>query len=124
MGGQKAEMNSHLSVTLDLMRGLWVAELPDWQKGRAIGCLLEQLVRSRPDDWKAVLYLIDTQLGNLVARGDPLSRRARAYLADWIRGHFYDLEGIRSFANVATELRAQRLPKPARKLRRTRKHSD
>ena len=41
------------------MRAIWLAELPHWEKGRAIGRLLEQLVRSRPDDWKALLHLLD-----------------------------------------------------------------
>lgn len=118
MGGHKAEMRSHLGVTLEMVRAIWLAELPDWQKGRAIGRLLEQLVRSRPDDWKAVLHLLDAELGKTAGRGDRLARRARAYLGDWINGHFYDLEDIRSFEKVVTEIRTGR---PMRKAKRPRR---
>jgi hypothetical protein len=116
MGGRKAEMRSHIGVTLDMMRAIWVAKLPDWQKGRAIGRLLEQLVRSRPDDWKAVLHLLDAELGKMMmSRGDQLARRAYDYLGDWTTGHFFNLEDIRSFEKVITDIRTKRPMRTARK---------
>jgi hypothetical protein len=115
MGGRKTEMRSHLGVTLDMMRAVWLADLAEWQKGRAIGKLLEQLARSRPEDWKAVLHFLDADLGKMEARGDVLARRARAYLSDWIAGHFYNLEEIRSLEKVLTEIRTARPLKAVKK---------
>jgi hypothetical protein len=34
-----------------------------------------------------------------------VARLARDYLVDWIKGHFYDLEKIRPYETVLTELR-------------------
>jgi CBS domain-containing protein len=117
MGGRKAEMRSHLGVTLDLMRTIWLTALPDWERGRAIGRLLDQLARSRPNDWKAVLHLIDANLGELAAEGDILAGRGRDYLTGWIIGHFHDLDAIRSYEKIITEIRT------ARPLRRARKRN-
>jgi len=115
MGGRKAEMRSHLGVTLDLMRTIWLTTLPDWEQGRAIGRLLDQLARSRPDDWKAVLHLVDAKLGELAAHGDVLAGRGRDYLAGWIRGHFHNLDEIRSYEKIITEIRTGRPLRSARK---------
>ncbi len=115
MGGRKAEMRSHLVVTLEMMRAIWVAELPDWQKGRAIGRLLEQIVRSRPNDWKAALHFLDGELRNMASRGDQLARRAYDYLVDWIIGHFFDIADIRSLEKVTSETRTKRPMRTASK---------
>lgn len=115
MGGRNADMFSHIGVTLDMMRGVWLKELPDWQKGRAVGRLLEQLVRSRPNDWKAVLHVLDSELAKYVRRGDQLARRARDYLADWITGHFYDLGDIRSAERIKEKFVSKRTMKMARR---------
>lgn len=115
MGGRNAEMSSHIGATLDMMRGVWLIELPDWQKGRAVGRLVDQLVRSRPNDWKAVLHVLDAELKKHVRRGDQLAHRARNYLADWIVGHFYDLEEIRSAERIKETLVSKRTMKMARK---------
>ena len=117
MGGRNADMFSHISVTLDMMRGVWLTKLPDWQKGRAVGRLLEQLVRSRPNDWKAVLYVLDVELEKHIRRGDQLARRARNYFADWITGHFYDLAEIRSAERIKAALVSKRTMKMARQSR-------
>lgn len=108
MGGRKAEMRSHLGVTLDFMRGIWRTVLPESQKGRAIGCLLTQLVASRPTDWMAILHLLDAELREQAKRGDYLATRGHDYLVDWIKGHFYKLDDIRSRDKVVTEIRAAR----------------
>ena len=115
MGGRNADMISHIGVTLDMMRGVWLIQLPDWQKGRAVGRLLEQLVRSRPNDWKAVLHVLDAELARHVRRGDQLARRAGDYLAEWITGHFYDLEEIRSAERIKEKFVSKRTMKMARK---------
>lgn len=115
MGGRNAEMFSHIGVTLDMMRGVWLIKLPDWQKGRAVGRVVDQLVRSRPNDWKAVLHVLDAELEKYVRRGDQLARRARDYLADWIMGHFYDLEEIRSAERIKETVVSKRTMKMALK---------
>jgi len=117
MGGRNADMPSHIGVSIDMMRGAWTLKLPPWQRGRAVGRLLEQLVRSRPDDWKAVLHVIDAELAKHVRRGDHLARRARDYLAGWITGHFHDLAEIRSKERVLASVARPRRMKLAKKAR-------
>jgi tetratricopeptide (TPR) repeat protein len=108
MGGAKADMNAHIGVTIDLMHAIWSAPLPDWQRSRAIGRLLEQLTRSRPGDWKAVLHILDAELGKRAERGSSYADRGRDYLASWITGHFYDLDEIRSAERILAQARAKR----------------
>ncbi|MEZ5682641.1 MAG: hypothetical protein R3E14_15240, partial [Erythrobacter sp.] len=98
--------------------GVWLTKLPDWQKGRAVGRLLEQLVRSRPNDWKAVLHVLDAELAKHVRLGDQLACRARTYLSDWITGHFYDLAEIRSIERIKAAIISKRTNKLARKAER------
>lgn len=125
MGGDKADLRSHISVALELMREIWSTRLPDWQKGRAIGRLLERLVNSRPEDWKAILHVMDAELARL-AWNDALARRAHDYLVEWIGGHFYSLEEIRSRDKILNGLRSAgpmkmaRARKPKRRERRKR----
>lgn len=118
MGGRNAEMKSHLSVTLDFMQGIWWSSLPDWQKGRAIGRLLEQLMRSRPDDWKPMLHVIDAELAKPANRGDIVAGRARDYLTGWMLGHFLDVLEIRSGERI---FQALKLPKSVKRKRNRRK---
>lgn len=80
MGGRNADMPSHIGVSIDMMRGAWTLKLPPRQRGRAVGRLLEQLVLSRPDDWKAVLHVIDFELAKYARTGAHLPSRARDYL--------------------------------------------
>lgn len=114
MGGRNAEMQSDLNVMVEMMRGVWSTELPNWQQGRAIGRLIEQLIRSRPKDWKAMLHILDAELDWLGRHGDRLARLARDYLENWIVGHFYDLAEIRSAERVEEALAPKRRMRPAR----------
>lgn len=111
IGGLNAHMPSHIAVSVDTMRGVWRLNLPSWQQSRAISRLLAQLVRSRPDDWKAVLHIIDAELAKYARAGDHLAQWARDYLADWIKGHFYDLAEIRSKERVIESVKPQRRAK-------------
>lgn len=117
MGGRNADMPSHIGVSIDMMRGVWTLKLPSWQQGRAIGRLLEQLVRSRANDWKAVLHVVDAELAKHVRAGDSLARLARDYLEDWIRGHFFDVAEIRSRERVLESVAPRRRMKMAKKSR-------
>ncbi|MCP1203725.1 PIN domain-containing protein [Acetobacter oryzoeni] len=113
IGGLNAHMPSHIAISVDTMRGVWRLNLPSWQQSRAISRLLAQLVRSRSDDWKAVLHIIDAELAKYARAGDHLAQRARDYLADWIKGHFYDLAEIRSKERAIASV------KPRRRTKRT-----
>ncbi|AOH85767.1 hypothetical protein AWL63_19255 [Sphingomonas panacis] len=117
MGGRNADMPSHIGVSIDMMRGVWTLKLPAWQQGRAIGRLLDQLVRSRPNDWKAALHVVDIELAKHVRARDHLACRARDYLEDWIRGHFFDLGEIRSRERVTESVLRPRRMKMAKKSR-------
>lgn len=96
LGGRNAEMRSHLNVALGVMCNIWITPLPSWQHSRALGRLLEQLVDSRPRDWKSVLYALDNELGIEADFGSKRAKLARDYLIGWMAGHFYDVDGIRS----------------------------
>ncbi|MGD7070051.1 hypothetical protein [Acetobacter sp. AAB5] len=111
IGGLNAHMPSHIAVSVDTMRGVWRLNLPSWQQSRAISRLLAQLVRSRPDDWKAVLHIIDAELTRYAGAGDHLAQRARDYLAGWIKGHFYDLAEIQSKERIIASVKPQRRTK-------------
>lgn len=114
IGGRNAHMPAHIAVSVDTMRGAWRLNLPSWQQSRVIGRLLTQLVRSRPDDWKAVLHVVDAELAKYAHVGDHLSQRARDYLVDWIKGHFYNLTEIRSQERVIASIKPQRRRKRAK----------
>ena len=115
MGGSNADMPSHIGVSIHTMRGAWRLKLPAWQRGRAVGRLLERLVQSRPNDWKAVLHVLDAELAKLVHAGDPLAGYARDYLAEWVIGHFYDLDQIRSADRIKAQFASRRTLKMTRK---------
>jgi hypothetical protein len=69
----------------------------------------------------AVLHLLDVDLGEQAKRGDYLAARGHEYLVDWIKGHFYNLDDVRSRDKVATEIRAARrfaAANPSRRKRR------
>lgn len=121
LGGRKAEMRSHLNVTLDFIRGIWTTALPDWQKGMAIGCLLTQLTASRPADWIGVLHILESKLGQRAKQGDHLAERGHDYLVHWIKGHFYSLEDVRSRAGVVKEIRTMRPVKGVKLSKRKRR---
>ncbi|WP_019086277.1 tetratricopeptide repeat protein [Komagataeibacter europaeus] len=114
IGGRNAHMPSHIAVSIDTMRGVWKLNLPSWQQSRVIGSLLAQLVRSRPGDWKLVLHVIDAELAKRARVGDHLGQQTRDYLADWIKGHFYDLAEIRSQERVIASVEPRRRTKRAK----------
>ncbi|WP_375404239.1 hypothetical protein [uncultured Sphingomonas sp.] len=90
IGGPKAEIASHAAATAGFMTRIWGTELPSWRMGRGCGKLIEKLLRLRGEHWRQVLGLLDRLLAaervTATARGDL----ARAYLRDWVRGHFLD----------------------------------
>ncbi|OAJ69143.1 PIN domain-containing protein [Gluconobacter cerinus] len=117
IGGRNAHMPSHIDVSVETMRGVWRLNLPSWQQSRAIGRLLTQLVRSRPDDWKAVLHIIDAELAEHIRVGDYYAQWARDYMATWIKGHFYDLAEIRSEERATASVKSLPLTKKEKKSR-------
>ncbi|KXV23581.1 hypothetical protein AD942_01020 [Gluconobacter japonicus] len=117
IGGRNAHMPSHIAVSVDTMRGVWRLKLPSWQQSRVIGRLLVQLVRSRPDDWKTVLHVIDAELARHALAGDHFAQWARDYLEGWIKGHFYDLAEIRSQERVISSVKPRRRIKRAKMFR-------
>lgn len=107
IGGKKADIDSHLTVVFEFLCTIWSTALPHWQKGRACGQLLDKLLRGRAE-WKAVLHLLDRNLGIAIRRGIAGAIPARQYVTDWIRGHFYDLDEIRSAERLIADARAAR----------------
>lgn len=86
IGGQRAEMVSHCFVVADFMNRAWGSGVPSWRAGRAAGTLIARLISGR-EDWWDILSL----LGGMFSRAGGRGARpdlSRAYLRDWIRGHF------------------------------------
>lgn len=94
IGGPKAEMISHIETVKNFMLLVFHANLPDWQKGRAMGLLLNRLIKAR-SDWLAVLHILEGQLRELT-RHSYAAERAWLYMIDWLRGHFIDLALVRA----------------------------
>ncbi|WP_335660835.1 PIN domain-containing protein [Parasphingorhabdus sp.] len=109
IGGPKAEMISHIETVKNFMLLIWGTDLPDWQKGRAIGLIITRLIKERPD-WLAALHVLELQLRELTRRSYA-AEHACDYMIDWLRGHFIDL----------TLVRADPLAKPKKKHRKLKK---
>lgn len=84
IGCRNAEIRSHMNVVREVMRAVWSKPIPYWHKERAIGKLLDRLIRCR-SDWTEILEVLHFELHELRAW------RARDYLIGWSRGHFLGL---------------------------------
>ncbi|TSB05072.1 PIN domain-containing protein [Sphingorhabdus contaminans] len=88
IGGPKAEILSHVSVVADFMCRVWSSSVSSWRKGRACGKLIESLIRHRNEDWPGILALLERQITNVHVSVDMRPDHGKAYLNDWIDGHF------------------------------------
>lgn len=89
IGGPKAEIFSHVSAVADFMCRVWSCSTCSWRKGRACGRLIESLIRHRNEDWPGVLALLERQITNVHASVVMRPDQGKAYLNDWIDGHFF-----------------------------------
>jgi tetratricopeptide (TPR) repeat protein len=93
IGGPKAEPISHIEAVKGFALSIESAPLPEWQKGRAFGLMIERLIANRLD-WHPILFLLELQLRAL--RGNLHSATwAHNYLIAWLRGHFIDIDKVR-----------------------------
>ncbi|HSH82136.1 MAG TPA: hypothetical protein VLA19_26720, partial [Herpetosiphonaceae bacterium] len=86
IGGPRAEMISHCFAVADFMNQAWGSGVPSWKAGRAASGLIERLISKRADWWET-LELLDGMFGKVGGR-NTRPDLSRAYLRDWIRGHF------------------------------------
>ena len=86
IGGTRAEIVSHAYVVADFMNKSWACDLPSWRVGAAASVLIARLISKR-DDWWGTLELL---MGMFAQAGGPGARPdlSRAYLREWVRGHF------------------------------------
>jgi tetratricopeptide (TPR) repeat protein len=85
LGGAKADLASHLSVSFRAIRQFWSNEALPWTlRQAAVGRLMENLCRERPLDQVRVIIASFAQFSRRVI-GDPNFDR---YIYDWVRGHF------------------------------------
>ena len=94
IGGPKAEMNSHIETVKNFMLRVWNTDLPNWQKGRAMGLLLTRIITGRPD-WLAALHVLESQLRELT-RHTYAAENAWHYMIGWLCGHFVNLDLVRA----------------------------
>jgi cellulose synthase operon protein C len=87
IGGEAAEVQSHIKVTVEFIAKLWNTDLPYLRKAKATSIMLDRLVAML-----ARLGLTKTIYLRLVegSRHQPL---LRDHLIAWARGHFIDLNG-------------------------------
>ena len=86
IGTRNAEMQSHLTVVIAFLNGIWATR--DASPGRimkATGVLLERLIRFRQRDWASSLAIV----------ADGSVRGLREYIEQWMRGHFLNPEEVR-----------------------------
>jgi hypothetical protein len=85
LGGAKADLASHLSVSFGAIRQFWHNQaLPSTLRQAAVGRLLENLCRERPLDQVHVI------LDSFVAFSRRVidDRNFDSYIYGWVRGHF------------------------------------
>jgi hypothetical protein len=85
LGGAKADLASHVSVALGVVRRTWNdISLSPTLRQAIVGNLLENLIRDRrQSDAELVLQSFD-EFARLVLKNDAIRR----YLRDWRHGHF------------------------------------
>ncbi len=86
IGGPRAEIISHAYVVADFMNKAWSSGVPSWQAGGAASLLITRLISKR-DEWWETLELLMQMFGR-IARPGSRPDLSRAYLRDWMRGHF------------------------------------
>lgn len=87
LGGPTADMISHLSVSTNLINGLWLdKDLPRLKVMKATSILLAALIREPSRDWAQVLVALRQGL-----RGDPA-----LFVWQWAQGHFLPLSALRA----------------------------
>jgi hypothetical protein len=93
IGGPRAEIVSHAYVVAGFMNRAWGSGAPSWRVGAAASVLIARLI-SRRDDWWETLELL---MRMYAQASGPASRpdQSRAYLRDWVRGHFLQKPGGR-----------------------------
>jgi hypothetical protein len=89
IGGERAEILSHIGVAADFLNDVWSVPIPSWRKGRAAGRVLSQLLKNRAD-WREVLGTVIGVIPNHSRRLTSRADLAMDYLANWVRGHFLE----------------------------------
>lgn len=88
VGGQGAEMVSHLMVVAEFLGTLWShdVDMPLLRRKAATGLALDALLKGQRADWLDWLRRLVHHAPRKVA--------FRRYLAEWLTGHFIPLEAI------------------------------
>ncbi|MBR1041187.1 hypothetical protein JQ593_18240 [Bradyrhizobium viridifuturi] len=110
IGTRNADLMSHLSVSLAVLRRIWAnGGAAEMKTLRATGILLERLTRFRNSDWALVLALVEDQ-----SSGD-----LREYISQWVTGHFLGLDNLRRAERELVAMRAanQSQARPQRRAR-------
>ncbi len=84
IGSPEADMKSHIYVVAQALNEIWRENGHSMKHKRAVGILLEQLLRYRTHDWAVVLAY--------VTRGSITD--ARDYIRSWTVGHFMDVREV------------------------------
>jgi cellulose synthase operon protein C len=96
VGGQNADLRSHCEVVIGFAARVWLSPCAGWRQGRAIGRLLENLLKGRGENAGVLLDFIDDRLARHRANLNERSDLAREYLRGWRCGHFIDAQSGRS----------------------------
>ncbi|MGB3045818.1 MAG: hypothetical protein WBB98_21785 [Xanthobacteraceae bacterium] len=80
IGGAHAEPISHVTATVDCLRGLWSAHDAIDYRQPVTGHLLRRLIDNRPGDYPIILRTVLAWTRDSVALND--------YIYRWLRGHF------------------------------------
>ena len=88
IGGQHADMRSHLAVVLEVAASIWATNIPHWRKGRAIGRLLTAILADLGEQTLSVILFAEQLLRRQSVAQDRRPDLAANYVADWRQGHF------------------------------------
>lgn len=88
LGGKEADMPSHLATVWDFLEMAWRLDstLSPLRRRAATGAVLDALLRGRKDDWRFWLAQ--------AIRQAPRSPVTRAYIKDWLDGHFIHVQEL------------------------------
>jgi hypothetical protein len=96
VGGQNADLRSHCEVVIEFAARVWSRPCASWRQGRAIGRLLENLLKGRGEQAAILLDFFDQQLASRRPTLDGRSDLGRTYMREWRAGHFIDARPVLS----------------------------
>ena len=83
LGGEQAEMLSHIGVAVDFLASIWSERPNELATARQTGLVLENLLKGRPE-WQRIIAILRRIYRHTAGREERLDH----YILGWLQGHF------------------------------------